>query len=479
MKTQDETQEKKMAAAPGTMEEDTIAAIATAVGKAGIGIVRISGSDAFSIVQAVFRPTGTPLSRTDDRKLRYGHIVCGKKIIDEVLVSFMRGPHTYTAEDVVEINAHGGALSVRRILALVLEKGARFAERGEFTRRAFLNGRIDLAQAEAVRDVIDAQTTRAHEQAVKQLDGKLSKEINRIKDSVLQLLAEMEYGINFMEDAQEELPQEPMQNAARAILASMDALLSSAARGRLLREGIATAIVGSPNVGKSSLLNALLCESRAIVTDIPGTTRDSIEESYDLDGILLRLIDTAGIRETEDRVEAIGVERSRALMREADLILLVLDTARVPQKQDDELVAEAAAGTALLLLNKSDQPTADAFAQKLAQWKTQYPALSWLEISAKTGAGLSRLEEAIRDLFFEGAVENAPPAALTNLRQAELVRKSRNEVQQTLEDLERGVVLDAVEVSLRSAYRYLCEVTGESMDEKVLDRIFQSFCVGK
>ena len=479
MKEQNEKRENEFLAVSGAMEEDTIAAIATAVGKAGIGIVRISGPDAFSIAQSLFRPTGSPLSETDDRKLRHGHIVDAGNSIDEVLISFMRRPHTYTAEDVVEINAHGGAVSVRRILALVLQKGARLAERGEFTRRAFLNGRIDLAQAEAVRDVIDAQTTRAHEQAIKQLDGKLSKEINEIKNSVLRLLAEMEFGINFMEDAQEELPQKPMETAARTILASMDVLLTSAKRGRLLREGIATVIIGSPNVGKSSLLNALLRESRAIVTDIPGTTRDSIEESYDLDGILLRLIDTAGIRETEDRVEAIGVERSRAWMREADLILMVLDTARPPQKQDEELIAEASAGTALLLLNKSDQVTDPGFARKLEQWKKVYPSLCWLNISAKTGAGLSKLEDSIREMFFEGEVENESSVALTNLRQIELVRKSRVEVQQTLEDLQRGVVLDAVEVSLRAAYRYLCEVTGESMDGKVLDRIFQSFCVGK
>ena len=415
----------------------------------------------------------------DNRKLRFGWIKDGDETVDEVLVSYMKGPHTYTAEDVVEINGHGGAISVKRILQLCLQAGARMAEGGEYTRRAFLNGRIDLAQAEAVFDVIDAKTARAHEQAVQQLRGSVSDEVSKLKKKTLDLLAHIEYAINFMEDAQEDLPEEPMIAKAQEIISEMDKLITSSKRGKILREGIRTVIVGRPNVGKSSLLNALLNDNRAIVTDVPGTTRDSIEEAYNLDGVQLQLIDTAGIRETEDIVEAIGVNKSRSLLNQADLVLVILDGSAEIEEEDIQLVEEAMKRPTIILFNKKDlgfSPSAGAFRQKL---RDKYPESKMLDISAQEAEGLDQLQEAILDLFFQDDIYHSHDTMITNMRHSQLLSEAKEELEEAMNDLEMGFTLDAVEVYCRSTYKKLAEITGEAMDDDILDKIFSDFCVGK
>lgn len=461
----------------GTVDKDTIVAISTAQAPAGIGIVRLSGPEAFSLADRAFRAySGKAFSPSDQRKLRYGHIIEGEKVLDEVLCVYMKAPHTYTAEDIVEVNCHGGRVSVQKVLALFLRMGARMAEPGEFTRRAFLNGRIDLAQAEAVEDIIRAQTGLAQESAVHQLTGGVSKKIKGMKEDLLQLLAHVEYAINFMEDAMEDLPREPMEEEARALLDRMDRALAGAETGRLIREGIKTVIVGRPNVGKSSLLNALLEDDRAIVTDIPGTTRDAIEESYQLEGLRLRLIDTAGIRETDDLVESLGVDRSMALLEEADLVLVLVDGSQPIRKEDRAILEKSAARPHLILVNKADLGLSSD-AQTLLQEKGDGgPALA---ISAKTGQGMEDLEKALSGLFLEGDEGREGADALSNIRQIDLLEKARSSLSSALGGLETGVSLDALDVDLQDAYQDLAAITGESIEEDVLNKIFQDFCVGK
>lgn len=463
----------------GNFREDTIAAISTSLGPSGIGIVRLSGPDAFSIVHRLFQPAeNKPFSPAQYRRLRYGWIVEDGERIDEVLVSCMPGPHTYTAEDIAEINTHGGAISVKRVLACVLRCGARLADAGEFTRRAFLNGRIDLAQAEAVMDIIDAKTEQAQTQALQQLSGELSSEINALKESMLHLLSHVEYAINFMEDAQEELPTKPMLEEAEAILQRMDALLQDANSGRLIREGIATVIAGRPNVGKSSLLNALLRRERAIVTDIPGTTRDAIEESYVLDGVCLRLIDTAGIRDTEDTVESIGVTISRSQVAQADLILAMLDGSRPFSKDEESFLQEVADKPVIILLNKQDLPLSPSMQSARDRWQDEKPDIPWIALSAKEKTGLDRLKDAILERIFHGAAPKQP-AMLSNMRHIDRLTKAKEALEEARRALASGVVLDALEVDLRDSYNRLADITGERAGEDVLDRIFHDFCVGK
>lgn len=464
--------------ATGSLESDTIAAISTSMGEAGIGLVRMSGREAFSIAERVFQPVSHKGYRSSmNRKLRYGWIIKDGKPVDEVLVSFMQGPHTYTAEDVVEINAHGGSVSVRRILSLLLEQGCRLAEAGEFTRRAFLNGRMDLSQAEAVLDVIHAKTLKAHEQAIDQLAGGLSEEMGQLKEDCLKLLSRVEYSINFMEDAQEELPLDPLVEGGNKLIDKIKVLLATAENGRLVREGIRTVIVGRPNAGKSSLLNALLRENRAIVTDIPGTTRDSIEESMSLEGVQLRLIDTAGIRKTDDPVESIGVERSLQLMHEADLVLCVIDGSTPLEAEDFALLEEASRVRTLLLLNKEDLTLDPSVREWLSQRGPEDPSL--LSISAKEESGLDRLQEAILSLFFREDLREDDRARVTNLRQQQLLKDALASLTEAMNNLERGFSLDAIEVDLRNAYGKLAEITGDRIQEDVLNKIFKDFCVGK
>ncbi len=465
--------------AMGIVENDTIAAISTALGPAGISIIRLSGPLAFSICEMIFRPySGKPFRKEEDRKLRMGHILNQGEIVDEVLVSCFIGPNSYTGEDLVEINAHGGRVAVRRILSLLLQKGARLADPGEFTKRAFLNGRIDLTQAEAVKDIIDAKTTRSQRAAEEQLSGKLSGKMKKLKDSFLRLLSQVEYTINFMEDALEDPPLSPTIEKGKVILEEMDRLLKGAETGRLLREGIGTVICGKPNVGKSSLLNALLEDNRAIVTDIPGTTRDAIEESYQIDGLELRLIDTAGIRDTDNLVEAIGVEKSRDLLKKADLALLLFDGSRTLSKEDWSLLKEAEDIPRILLVNKSDLKRDSSIDVFIQEWKKNHPSDPVISISAKEEWGLEELKDAIRTLFFDPDREGEE-LAITNVRHQRLLEEARDLLKSALEDMQRGIPLDACDVDLSLAYEKLAEITGEEINEDVLNKIFQDFCIGK
>lgn len=465
--------------AMGIVENDTIAAISTALGPAGISIIRLSGPLAFSICEMIFRPySGKPFRKEEDRKLRMGHILNQGEIVDEVLVSCFIGPNSYTGEDLVEINAHGGRVAVRRILSLLLQKGARLADPGEFTKRAFLNGRIDLTQAEAVKDIIDAKTTRSQRAAEEQLSGKLSGKMKKLKDSFLRLLSQVEYTINFMEDALEDPPLSPTIEKGKVILEEMDRLLKGAETGRLLREGIGTVICGKPNVGKSSLLNALLEDNRAIVTDIPGTTRDAIEESYQIDGLELRLIDTAGIRDTDNLVEAIGVEKSRDLLKKADLALLLFDGSRTLSKEDWSLLKEAEEIPRILLVNKSDLKRDSSIDVFIQEWKKTHPSDPVISISAKEEWGLEELKDAIRTLFFDPDREGEE-LAITNVRHQRLLEEARDLLKSALEDMQRGIPLDACDVDLSLAYEKLAEITGEEINEDVLNKIFQDFCIGK
>ncbi len=464
----------------GTVEGDTIVAISTSLAPAGIGIVRLSGKDAFQVAEKVFRPiTGKKYRPEDNRKLRYGHIVDGDRVIDEVLVSFMKGPYTYTGENIVEVNCHGGPLSVKRILELFLAMGLRPAGPGEFTRRAFLNGRIDLAQAEAVEDIIEAPTTRAQDQALKQLSGDLSSKVTEIKRMLLDLLASVEYSINFMEDSMDEPPTLPMLEKALAVEDKMRVMLEASKTGRIIREGIATVIVGKPNVGKSSLLNAILKDERAIVTDIPGTTRDSIEESISMDGISLRLIDTAGIRETEDPIESVGVERAKKLLMGCDLALVLIDGSRPLDSEDREIVDLVGDIKSIVVVNKKDlkeDPSVTSFIKEINK-KSMRP----VKISAKNSDGLKDLEEEIKNLFFKekSGEFSGDYAMMTNVRHIDLLKKSMSSIASAIDGFKKDLALELLDVDLQMSYEYLAEITGESIEDDVLDRIFSSFCVGK
>lgn len=473
-KTSDRLEDQPM----GSVDTDTIVAISTAQAPAGIGIVRLSGPQAIALADGAFRAySGKAYMAKDQRKMRYGHIVDEDEVLDEVLCVYMKGPHTYTREDMVEVNCHGGRVSVQRVLALFLAMGARIAQPGEFTRRAFLNGRIDLAQAEAVEDIIQAQTGLAQASALEQLGGSVSRKVAPLKEGLLHLLAHVEYAINFMEDAMEDLPREPMEDEARGLIEAMDRALEGAERGRLIREGIKTVIVGRPNVGKSSLLNALLEDDRAIVTDIPGTTRDAIEESYQLDGLRLRLIDTAGIRQTDDLVESLGVDRSMALLEAADLVLVLIDGSRPVEAADREIMEKAKARPYLILVNKADLGLSDEARTLLEEPASDIGQA--LAISAKTGQGIDHLEEAISGLFFEGDDGKEGAASLSNIRQIDLLEKARGSLSSALAGLESGISLDALDVDLQEAYQNLASITGEAIEEDVLNKIFQDFCVGK
>lgn len=465
--------------ATGTFENDTIAAIATSTGRSGIGIIRISGKRAFDIANEIFKSRdGKKYSASMNRKLRYGHIIDGQEEVDEVLVSFMKGPNSYTAEDVCEINSHGGLVSLKRILSLVLAKGARPAERGEFTRRAFLNGRIDLAQAEAVKDIIDAKSKIQHEQALSQLKGNLSKKLDILVDKMLDIISRIEYSINFMEDAEEDLSLGPIIEKGHALIEDMEEMIKGSESGRLIREGIATAIIGRPNVGKSSLLNAFLQEERAIVTDIPGTTRDAIEEMYSLDGLYLRLIDTAGLRETDDPVEQIGVGISKKHLDQADLVLVIFDGSLPLNKEDMDILDRASKGRAILLINKSDLSRNPDVDRTLKDIKDKKPNLPIISISARQEEGLDLLKDSIKKLFFSGQ-ENVEFSDLSNIRHIDLMKKALHALKEGIDALEKGISLDACEVDIRESYRKLLEISGRDVDESVLDKIFKDFCVGK
>lgn len=470
------------------MLHDTIAAVATPPGEAGIGIIRISGPAAVDIAGGLFRPAAHRDWRSGPGyRLYYGHVVDPGTgdTVDEVLLSLMRAPRSYTREDVVEINGHGGIVPLRRILQLVLDSGARLAEPGEFTRRAFLNGRLDLVQAEAILDVIRARTGDSLKVALGQLRGALSERIGTLRDALLQVLAEIEAGIDFPEE--EDVPETLVENLVGRLAAAEDgcaALLTGADAGRVYREGLGVAIVGKPNVGKSSLLNALLRESRAIVTEVPGTTRDVIEETVNVRGLPLRLLDTAGLRETEDAVERVGVARTRAVIGEADLVLVVLDAASGLREEDREVLVLAGGKPSVVLINKIDlAPDGIEVAQVRALTgdrdgnDAEDPPV--LRVSIREGRGLDELEETIAGLVFGGQITGSQAVFISNVRHKTVLERARRHLREARAALTGGLPLEMAVIDIRNALDAFGEITGVTVTDDLLDRIFADFCIGK
>lgn len=455
---------------------DTIAAAATAMGSAGIGIIRISGTDAFAVLEKVFRPKNEKkvMSEQPGYTVHYGMAVDGEQVLDEVLVMMMRGPHSYTAEDTAEIDCHGGRLVMQKILEAVLKNGARAAEPGEFTKRAFLNGRMDLSQAEAVMDLIQSKNEMALKSSLAQLKGNVRQEIEKLRAQILYEMAFVEAALDDPEHISLDGYSEELLEKMRGIAAEVERLLKSSESGRMLKEGIKTVILGKPNAGKSSLLNVLLGEERAIVTEIAGTTRDVLEEQLQLGEVSLQLLDTAGIRSTEDVVEQIGVERARKQAEDADLILYVADSSRVLDENDEEILKLLEGKKALVLLNKSD--LAPVITRQIMRERTGHPVLV---ISAKEGAGIQELEEKIRSLFFRGEVDFNDEVLITNLRQKQALMDASKSLSMVIESIENGMPEDFFTIDLKDAYTSLGFIIGEEIGDDLANEIFGKFCMGK
>ena len=451
----------------------TIAAISTPAGTGGISIVRMTGDKTLAIINEIFRPINKrPIDPDkDNRYLRYGHIIGNDgEIVDEVMVAFMKAPATYTREDVCEINCHGSFVAVREILNLLLDKGADLADPGEFTKRAFLNGRIDLSQAEAVLDIINSRNKLSASQGISQLQGSLTKKIREIRTDLKEGLARLEYSINFTEDG-EDLPVSDITAYIKKAQAKIDELASTSNKGKLVKDGINTTIIGKPNVGKSSLLNVLLDENRAIVTDIPGTTRDLITEYISLGDFTLKINDTAGIRDTDDLVEKIGVDKSIELVDQSDLILAIFDMSRDFDEEDEKILDLIKGKNAIIILNKADLD--GKFNENL--FKVDLPII---KTSMVDQMGIRTLEDTIRDIFDTKEI-NRESVLITNTRHERLLKSARDKIKSSLNDMEAGIPIDACEVDLSSAYEDLGLIIGESVSGEIMDKVFKEFCVGK
>ncbi len=461
------------------MEFDTIAAISTPMGEGAIAIVRLSGDEAVAIADKIFKsPSGKSLKEQQSHTIHYGHLIDPKtdEIVEEVMLSLMKGPKTFTREDVVEINCHGGIVSVNRVLQLVLRSGARLAEPGEFTKRAFLNGRIDLSQAEAVMDLIRAKTDRAMNVALGQMDGKLSRLIGTLRQALLETLAQVEVNIDYPEyDDVEEMTVPVLLEKCAWVRDEIIKLLKTSSQGKILREGLSTVILGRPNVGKSSLLNSLVHENKAIVTDIAGTTRDIIEEYVNVRGVPLRLVDTAGIRETEDIVERIGVERSREALKDADLILLVLNYGEELSPEDERLFETIQHMDYIVVVNKTD------IEQKIDLNRVQELAGTHriVTTSLLKEEGVIELEEAIAALFFEGKIEADDLTYVSNARHIALLHQAQAVIEDALEAAEAGVPVDMVQIDVTRTWEILGEIIGDTVQESLINQLFSQFCLGK
>jgi len=456
-------------------EEETISAVATAMGEGGIGIIRMSGDKSIGIIDEIFQ--GKKAADIESRKMTYGHIVdpmTGKKI-DEVLVLIMRAPQSYTREHVVEIHCHGGIMSLKKILELTIRYGARLAEPGEFTKRAFLNGRLDLIEAEAVIDIIRAKTDASLRMALSHLSGSLSDKIRTMSDDILEMIANLEATIDFPEEDIEELTAEHVKIKVNTLLSEINYLLATKETGRILREGLETVIIGKPNVGKSSLLNALLKEKRAIVTDVPGTTRDSIEEFVNIQGVPLKIVDTAGIRDTSDLVEQLGVEKAREFIRTADLILVVLDASSVLSDEDREVLQLLIGKEAIIIINKTDLPVQ----LEREELYSYIASPQVIEVSVIEGRGLDALEKRIVELVYSGQVEEKEGVFINNVRHASLLEQSQQHLVAVLATIEAAMPPDCIVVDLRDAWEKLGEITGDTVGTDIIDQIFTKFCIGK
>ncbi|MDD6477837.1 MAG: tRNA uridine-5-carboxymethylaminomethyl(34) synthesis GTPase MnmE [Eubacteriales bacterium] len=458
------------------MMEDTIAAVATAYGEGGIGIIRISGEKALSILEEVFEFAGETYQIVN-RRMTYGRIVDreNEQIIDEVLAVYMKGPKTYTAEDVVEINCHGSMVSLRKTLALVLRKGARLAEPGEFTKRAFLNGRLDLSQAEAVIDIIKAKTDRSFDVAMSQLEGALSLRVTEIRQKLLDLLVDITVNIDYPDEDIEELTYDKIEENILLIGEMIEKLLSTADTGRMIREGIRVAIVGKPNVGKSSLMNSLLRETRAIVTEIPGTTRDTIEEAISIRNIPVYLVDTAGIRETSDEVERLGIERSKAAFNEADFIIFIMDGSSAISDEDREIASYLDGRDSVVLINKNDLER--GFTNDDVRELVNDPVI--IETSLINNEGIEEIENHIEELVYGGELSQHDSTMVNNVRHIELLKQSRDSLRDAMEMTLAREALDFIEVDVRNAYDLLGEITGETVSDDIINEVFARFCLGK
>ncbi|PZD96626.1 tRNA uridine-5-carboxymethylaminomethyl(34) synthesis GTPase MnmE [Paenibacillus sambharensis] len=459
------------------MNMDTIAAISTAVGESGIAVIRVSGADAVKATAPLFR-SRVDLNEAATHTVNYGHIIDPDtgEVMEESLVTVMKGPRSFTAEDVVEISTHGGIVAVKRVMELLLRRGTiRLAEPGEFTKRAFLNGRIDLTQAEAVMDLIRSKSDRAFSIALKQAEGSLSKKIKVLRHQLIELLAHIEVNIDYPEHDVTEMSNSFIRDQSTEVIGEIAQLLRTASEGKILREGIVTAIVGRPNVGKSSLLNALSQSNKAIVTDIPGTTRDVIEEFVTVKGIPLRLLDTAGIRETSDLVERIGVERSRTALGEADLIMLVLNNAEPLHEDEKELLKQLAGRQMIVILNKTDLP-AQLSDEELGEL---VPEQAIVRMSVAEEKGMDQLEEAIASMFFSGKLESADMTYVSNVRHIALLKQAVRSLEDAIEATESGIPIDIVQIDVRTAWELLGEITGDSAGDSLIDQIFSQFCLGK
>jgi len=456
--------------------DDTIAAISTAYGTGGIGIIRISGSSAFDIAESVFRGKKN-FGQIKSHTINYGKIVDPQsgEMVDEVLLSKMAAPNTFTREDIVEINCHGGMIVLKRILEILLNRGARLAEPGEFTRRAFLNGRIDLSQAEAVIDIINSKTDESSRAAVEQLEGKLSKKLKEARSRLIELIAHIEVTVDYPEHDIEEITGRQVYESLVVIRDSLLKIVEGFEKGRILREGINTVIIGRPNVGKSSLLNELSGKNRAIVTEIPGTTRDIIEEYININGIPVRIVDTAGIRETEDVVEKIGVERTEKAINQADLIIMMLDAADGIGKDDMRILDGLGDKKMIVLLNKidlSDESAVKSIEEKL-------PGKNVIKTSVKLGIGIEDLGKKISELFLKGDIKENNEFLVTNIRHKNLIDKAVKSIGEAIEAYEASMSLDCITIDIKNSAEYLGQITGESVSEDVMHEIFSRFCIGK
>lgn len=454
------------------LSNDTIAALATPPGTSSIAVIRVSGDKTIETVNKIF---SKDIKNAPTHTVHLGKILGKNGYVDQVLVTIMRAPGSFTGEDVAEISCHGSMTSVREILGILAEKGVRYALAGEFTKRAFLNGKMDLSQAEAVIDIINSKTNTALSVGVNQLGGSISVKINETRDRLLRTLTSIQAEADFPEEGISGIDETGLTSDLEGYINELDGLLSSAEKGRYIREGVATVIAGRPNAGKSSVLNAMVEKEKAIVTNIPGTTRDTVEEYLQVGRVVLKLIDTAGIRNTENVVEKIGVDRAKDVIKDADLVLYVVDTSEMPNSEDEEVALLAQGKNAVLLLNKTDIELAGA-AEK---YKKLLPDAKVVQTAAKTGEGIDTLKTLISEMFEMGGIETSSDAVLVNVRHIEAVLRAKNAIRHAHDSFTSGMPLDFISIDLTEAVEALGEITGMTVSEEVVDRIFKEFCVGK